>query len=287
MISLTIGFAPGDHVGMTMMGADADRIDSRIKLLEEFLDLLRQFESAKQVSLRSERAGRRSPDAEQSLAALQSQLNRRVEAVGKAVSAAGVGSTLVYTAPAMIGGGTQVIDVFENVFGGVHDHAIMPHTITQTERAIGAYEAMRVDPTLFAQGKQALDIVDALNRSLRPAFREVPRNERDVQDAVDQILRVLGLDYVRDKEVAPVGPTSFKPDFTVGSLDLAIEVKFANEKHTAADVQRELAEDVTAYKTKWKHLIAVVYDLGVIQDPEQMRRDNEAHFGVTVVIVKH
>lgn len=270
-----------------MMGADADRIDSRIKLLEEFLDLLRQFESAKQVSLRSERAGRRSPDAEQSLAALQSQLNRRVEAVGKAVSAAGVGSTLVYTAPAMIGGGTQVIDVFENVFGGVHDHAIMPHTITQTERAIGAYEAMRVDPTLFAQGKQALDIVDALNRSLRPAFREVPRNERDVQDAVDQILRVLGLDYVRDKEVAPVGPTSFKPDFTVGSLDLAIEVKFANEKHTAADVQRELAEDVTAYKTKWKHLIAVVYDLGVIQDPEQMRRDNEAHFGVTVVIVKH
>lgn len=88
--------------------------------------------------------------------------------------------------------------------------------------------------------------------------------------------RSLQSDPRRSNPILPSSPWSWP-----------IEVKFANDRHLAAAVQRELAEDVTAYKTKWKHLLAVVYDLGVIQDPEQMKRENEAHFGVTVVIVKH
>lgn len=137
----------------------------------------------------------------------------------------------------------------------------LPYAATHTERGIGAYEAMKEDPDLFVATKQTIDIVDAINRSLRPAFKDLPKSEREVQDEVEQILRVLGTDYVRDKEVAPVGPTFFKPDFTVNLLDLAIEVKFAKDTHGASEVQREIAEDVAGYRTKWKHLLVVVYDL--------------------------
>jgi len=155
--------------------------------------------------------------------------------------------------------------------------------LTRPPRPLGASASAVAN----ASPKSGTAIVDAITRALRPAFKEPPTNERDVQDQIEQILRVLGVDYHRDKEVAAVGPTSFRPDFTIASQDLAIEVKFANDRHSAAAVQRELAEDVAGYRTKWKHLLAVVYDLGAIRDPEQMRRQNEAHFGVCIVIVKH
>jgi len=43
---------------------------------------------------------------------------------------------------------------------------------------------------------------------------------------------------------------------------------------------------VSAYKTRWARLLFVIYDLGVITDPHQVRQDNARHFGVSVVIVK-
>ena len=68
---------------------------------------------------------------------------------------------------------------------------------------------------------------------------------------------------------------------------MAIEVKLAQKSHGVKDIQEELAADISAYKIKWKHLICVIYDNGVISDPEKLRRENMIHFGVTVIIVKH
>jgi hypothetical protein len=134
----------------------------------------------------------------------------------------------------------------------------------------------------------SIDIEAAIERALRPTFHSnPPSSEREVQDAVETILNALGIIFVREKEVAPVGPRAFHPDFTVPDIELAIEVKLATVTHSASAIQEEIAADISAYRTKWRHLLFVIYDNGVITDPYQMRRENMQHFGVNVVIVKH
>ena len=104
---------------------------------------------------------------------------------------------------------------------------------------------------------------------------------------METIFNALGVVYVREKGVAPIGPRAFHPDFTVPDLDLAIEVKLATASHRASAIQEEIAADISAYRTKWRHLLIIIYDNGVITDPYQMRRDNMKYFGVSVIIVKH
>ena len=40
-------------------------------------------------------------------------------------------------------------------------------------------------------------------------------------------------------------------------------------------------------RTKWKNLLVVFYDNGVIDDPYKFRKENLKHFGVSVIIIKH
>jgi hypothetical protein len=101
------------------------------------------------------------------------------------------------------------------------------------------------------------------------------------------ILRAVGVDFTRDQEVAPVAARASKPDFVLPSLDVALEVKLAHEKHSEGAIQEEIMADVSAYKTKWKRLVFVVYDTGVVHDPAKMREENMKHFGVNIMIVKH
>lgn len=70
-------------------------------------------------------------------------------------------------------------------------------------------------------------------------------------------------------------------------MSLAIEVKLAKEGHGASNIQEEMNADITAYKTKWKRLMFVIYDLGVIADPHRMIRENQRLFGISVLVIKH
>jgi hypothetical protein len=139
-----------------------------------------------------------------------------------------------------------------------------------------------------AKAQEATDIEAAINRALRVSFPERPSNEREVQDRIETILASIGVDYRREKDRTAIGPTTFIPDFTIESLGMALEVKVARTGQGAAEIQRQIAQDVTAYGTKWPHRIFVVYDCdGMIQDPMQFERDNKKHFNVRVVVVKH
>jgi len=130
-------------------------------------------------------------------------------------------------------------------------------------------------------------IFDGLARSLRPAFDAPPTSEKEVQREVEKILRALGVAFHREKERAPVGSTTFIPDFTVPDFALAIEVKFAKVGHGEAAIQRELAQDAAGYGTKWPQVIAIVYDCGgVVRDPEGMKLASE-QLGIRLLVVKH
>ena len=49
----------------------------------------------------------------------------------------------------------------------------------------------------------------------------------------------------------------------------------------------EISADITAYSKEYQHLLFIVYDLGVIQNEAEFKRDIELQEGVKVIIVKH
>ncbi|HJP91279.1 MAG TPA: hypothetical protein VJ875_04940 [Pyrinomonadaceae bacterium] len=102
--------------------------------------------------------------------------------------------------------------------------SLIPAAMDSIEQAIGVYEHLQTDEGLVTlKSKEAIDIEAAIERALRPSFRSgPPTSEKDVQDAVENIIRTLGVDFTRDREVTPVGAKAFRPDFIVTSLDLAI-----------------------------------------------------------------
>lgn len=162
-------------------------------------------------------------------------------------------------------------------------------TIDAVDMAIGVYEhLLRGTGLVMLANAETIDIVSAVERSLRLAFRaRPPDDEKAVQDALEVILSAIGIQFTRDQDVATVGARVFKPDFVVPSENLAIEVKYTRGKVTESQVQEELAADISGYRTRWKRFLAVIYDCGIIHDPVRMRRDNMAHFGVSVLIIKH
>jgi len=249
--------------------------------LEERLRILRKFRE----SLVRWSGADSDPNGE-----LRADINQGLIAARNAVAEAGIYGTVTATPPPLFGGVVaRNLDPFLNIFAEIYDYPFSQAVLDQVDRAIGVYELLKQGSTLTAPfPREAIDIEAALERSLRPAFRRAqPSSERDVQDAVETILNALGIRHTREQESAPVGPKAFTPDFVVGDLDLAIEVKLAKPKHGAREIQEEITADIAAYKTRWQRLLVVVYDLGEIVDPYGFRRENVKHFGVSVVVVKH
>jgi len=220
----------------------------------------------------------------------RSFINRNLIAVRNAVREARTTKLITISPPPAIRGLLMKnVDPFENLFESFYGQSLIPDAMDSIEQAMGVYEHMSSDEALVKLNpREAIDIESAIERALRPSFRSGPPNsEKEVQDAIENILRALGVEFTRDKEVAPVGGKAFRPDFVVISLDLAIEIKLAKSGHGAAEIQEEMTADIGACRTRWRHFMVVIYDLGVIPDPYHLRTSNLKLFGVSVVVVKH
>ena len=251
-------------------------IEARIKLLKEFRERAFRW-----------RQGDYEPEGQ---AALRRRLNEILISARKAVLDAGAMKLITVGPPSGVGGVVpQNLDPFQNFFENIYGISPIGTVLDSVDQAIGVYEQAFEDSDLLNfNSTDALDVGTAIDRALRPSFRRSPPNkESEVQDAVENILNAIGVDFVRDREVAPTGLKASRPDFTVESMNLALEIKLAKEDRGASIIQEEMNADITAYKTKWKRLMFVIYDLGVIDDPHRMRHENQRLFGVSVLIVKH
>lgn len=173
----------------------------------------------------------------------RSYLNRNLVAARTAVLEAGTLKLMTIGPPPALGGMVmQNQDPFFCLFEDYYGSSLGFDTLDMVEQAIGVYEHLKNQTGLVPNfAAEAIDIEGAIERTLRPSFRAAPpKSEQQVQDAVENILNALGIEYVRDREVAPVGPKAFKPDFTVPASGLAIEVKLAKDGHGPADIQEEL-----------------------------------------------
>ncbi|NUP07980.1 MAG: hypothetical protein HOW73_18190 [Polyangiaceae bacterium] len=138
----------------------------------------------------------------------------------------------------------------------------------------------------FAEAMLA-KITAAIQRALREFFETPPKNEKEVQKAVDRVLRSAGIEFHREKERAPLGPTALIPDFTVPDADLAIEIKLAKHNLRDSKLIQQLSQDAGIYRTKWRNIIAIIYDPGGhIRNPEQLKTAS-LQLGINTIVIKH
>jgi len=169
--------------------------------------------------------------------------------------------------------------------------AIQQQELFETTRAslqiLKAYLTNRVNP----KEERVLGIADFLQANLRRAMLHKPERERDVQDAIEQLLigRGLekGIDYDREVGRVKVSSKEVIPDFILPPLDTAIEVKLLKEPAGVGKVIDEINADIQAYPLVYKAVVFIVYDLGVLRDEVEFRRDLESADGIKVIVVKH
>lgn len=150
-----------------------------------------------------------------------------------------------------------------------------------------AWLSTRVD----LPAEKAESLKNFFEANLRRAIFAVPTQEREVQNAIEQLLigrgLTKGLDYDRETGRVKVSIKEVVPDFILPKLSLAIEVKLAKSDSKAKAIVDEINADIQAYGREYSHLLFIVYDLGTIRDTLEFTRDLESVGGVEAIVVKH
>lgn len=132
---------------------------------------------------------------------------------------------------------------------------------------------------------------DFLQTKLRSAVFDRPDDERDIQNALEQLLIGRGLqkgfDYDRETGRVKISAKEVIPDFVLMKLGLAIEVKLVSNAKRIPKIIDEINADIRAYSKRYRSILFVVYDLGYIRDEIEFRRDLEHTPNVSVIIIKH
>ena len=146
------------------------------------------------------------------------------------------------------------------------------------------------DATDFAEDEFE-NISYFIKGSLRASMFSLPEKEKEVQDNIERLLigkgLIKGIDYDRETGKFEFSGKEFIPDFIMPKINLCIEVKLLKDNKRSRIID-EINADITAYSTKYERVMFVVYDLGVIRDENEFRRDIEnSGENIKVLIVKH
>lgn len=135
------------------------------------------------------------------------------------------------------------------------------------------------------------NVANFIKCKLRASIFSEPEKEIEVQNVIETLLIgrnfIKGIDYDRETGKIEFSGKEYIPDFVLPKMNLCVEVKLLREGKKSRIID-EINADITAYSTKYERLLFVVYDLGVIRDELEFRRDIEnAGANIKVLIVKH
>lgn len=129
-----------------------------------------------------------------------------------------------------------------------------------------------------------------LQSRIRTVIFQKPEKEVEVQNAIEALLLGKGLmkgsDYDRESGKFEFSGKEYIPDFVIPKMSLCMEVKLLREGRKSKVIE-EISADITAYGKKYERQLYVVYDLGMIQNEVEFKRDIEMKEGVKVIVVKH
>ena len=132
-----------------------------------------------------------------------------------------------------------------------------------------------------------LSVLNLAEQKLRKVIRDKPDNERQVQDAFENLLIGADISYGREVDSIEYSSKTYTPDFSLQKINLAVEVKLCSRAEREKELPEEINDDILAYQTKYQNLLFVVYNLGYIRDKDLFSRSFEEHENVTIRVVKH
>jgi len=175
------------------------------------------------------------------------------------------------------------------------DHQAYLHDL-ETARGLllaAADHLVRTDLTAVYEGKSTAPESSAIIRvirlaeaKLRRVIRSTPKNEKEVQDAFENLLVGADIPYSRETDRIEYSSKAYVPDFTLPELDLAIDVKLCASSGRERDIIAEINDDILAYRTKYGNLFFIVYDVGQIREVDRFTAAFEQHENVMVRVVK-
>jgi hypothetical protein len=175
------------------------------------------------------------------------------------------------------GGGDTLAFQQKEVFEAVHANASVLKGFLESE--LGVVE----DETAALR--------DFFQARLRSAIFRPPEKEREIQDAVEQLLIGRGLqkgeDYDREVGRVKISAKEAVPDFILMKLGLGLELKLVNTAGRVKKAVDEINADIAAYSKRYRSLLFIVYDLGHIRDELEFRKDLERSGNVSVIVIKH
>ena len=138
-----------------------------------------------------------------------------------------------------------------------------------------------------AETSGILKVLAIADRKLRKTVRELPRCEREIQDAFENLLIGADLEFSREAESIEYSSKKYIPDFTLSKLDIAVEIKLCGRPEREKQIIAEINDDILAYRQKFGNILFVIYDTGFIRDVDRFVCQFEENDGVVVRVIKH
>lgn len=188
-----------------------------------------------------------------------------------------------------------------NVIGTVYDLENMPgiyDTTWITQKEI--LESVLISSKMLVSAIEGnLDFIDDeidnlfnfIYKKLRATIFGLPQKEKEIQNSLESLLlgrgMNKGIDYDRECGKFMFSGREYIPDFIIPKLKLCIEVKLLKDLKRKSKTIEEINADITAYSKEYERILFVIYDVGIIRDEVEFKRDIESFDNVKVVIVKH
>lgn len=135
------------------------------------------------------------------------------------------------------------------------------------------------------------NLENLIYKRFRSMFRMAPANEKEVQDKLEDLFIAnsfdKGIDYDRETGKFNFSGREYIPDFIIPQLKLCIEVKLLKDNSRKSKLIEEINADATAYGKQYERQLFLIYDLGVIRDEIEFKRDIEASGNIKVLVIKH
>lgn len=138
---------------------------------------------------------------------------------------------------------------------------------------------------------EAENILNFLKSNLRKAIHSVPGIEKDIQNAIENLLIGKGLQkgLAYDRETGRVkhaGKESI-PDFVFPNERMVLEVKFSNREGKLSTIIDEMNADIVSYSTAYDRVWFLIYDMGFIRDEDEVVKGLQRSERVKCAVVKH
>jgi hypothetical protein len=132
---------------------------------------------------------------------------------------------------------------------------------------------------------ELITIINLGDKKLRKLIRETPSKEKEIQDKFEDSLIANDIVYAKEFPHISYSSKQYIPDFSFEKLGLAVEIKLckADEKLLIA----QLNDDILAYRTKFKNILFIIYDLGNIRDIDKFKHSFDEYEDIIIQVIKH